>query len=510
MQDLPRKQPGFRKIVIVGGGTAGWMTAALLARLTEGKLGQIHLIESEDIGTIGVGEATIPPIQDFNRLLGIDETTFLRETKATFKLGIEFRNWHQKDDSYIHPFGVIGAQIGRAAFHHYYIRAALSGDNTPFEAYSLASVAARQGRFAPAPRHDTGVHSTLGYAYHFDAGLFAQFLRCYAETRGVVRHEGRITQVNQRAEDGFITDVQTERGYTLDGDLFFDCSGMHSLLLQKTLETGFEDWSHWLPANRAWAVPCANVSEPLPYTRATAHSAGWQWRIPLQHRTGNGHVFSADFMSEDEAQRILLTHLDAPSLADPRLIRFRTGRARQFWHKNVVAIGLSGGFLEPLESTSIHLIHSGLIKFMDLFPDKDFNPLLAQQYNQAVGMDYDTIRDFLIAHYKLTKRDDSDFWRYCREMSIPASLQYKLDQFNESGRVIMSRGDLFQIPSWLAVLFGQGLRPKRYDPLADLIEPQDLSAILRQMQGTITDYANTMPPQARYLEKLGLKIVAGE
>ena len=496
----------LENIVIVGGGTAGWMAAALLAKLTQNKLGDIHLIESDAIGTIGVGEATIPPIQDFNRLLEIDDTAFIRETRATFKLGIEFRDWRRLGDSYMHPFGTVGAGMGRAAFHHNYIRARMAGDETPFEAYSLACVAGRQARFAPPPPGDRGVHSTIGYAFHFDAGLYAAFLRRYAEARGVKRHEGKIVHVAQRPEDGFISSVTTDNGLTLKGDLFIDCSGMQALLLDKTLQTGFEDWSAWLPASRAWAVPSAGTSPILPYTRATAHGAGWQWRIPLQHRIGNGIVFSHNFIDETKACDTLMSHLDSEPLAEPRLIRFRTGRSKAFWNKNVVGIGLASGFMEPLESTSIHLIHSGLIKLMDLFPDKTFSPLLAKQYNTAVGLDFETIRDFLILHYKLTERTDSDFWNYCRNMSIPSSLEYKIDQFVETGRVVMSRGDLFQIPSWLSVMFGQGLMPKRYDPLANLVEPETHAETLAVMRGAIADYAGRLPAHADFLRKMGMDI----
>lgn len=493
-------------IVIVGGGTAGWMAAALLAKLTQNKLGEIHLIESDAIGTIGVGEATIPPIRDFNRLLEIDDTDFIRETRATFKLGIEFRDWKCLGDSYMHPFGTVGAGVGRAAFHHSYIRARAAGDRTSFETYSLASVAGRQARFAPPPAGDRGVHSTIGYAFHFDAGLYAAFLRRYAEARGVKRHEGKIIHVAQRPEDGFIASVTTDKGLTLQGDLFIDCSGMQALLLEKTLQTGFEDWSAWLPASRAWAVPSASTSPVLPYTRSTAHGSGWQWRIPLQHRIGNGMVFAHDFIEETKACDILMSHLEGEALADPRLIKFRTGRSKAFWNKNVVAIGLSGGFMEPLESTSIHLIHSGLIKLMDLFPDKDFSPLLAQQYNTAVGLDFETIRDFLVLHYKVTERTDSDFWNYCRNMSIPSSLQYKIDQFVENGRVVMSRGDLFQIPSWLSVMIGQGLIPKRYDPLANLVAPDTLAETLAAMRTAIADHARRLPLHSQYLRQMGMEV----
>ncbi|ESQ92677.1 tryptophan halogenase family protein [Asticcacaulis benevestitus] len=482
-----------QRIVIVGGGTAGWMSAALISKVTGGALGSLTLVESEQIGTIGVGEATIPYILDFNRLLGIDEADFMRETKATFKLGIEFRDWTRLDHSYIHPFGTIGAPIGRTAFQHHLTRRRLAGHNETFEDYSLTCMAARHNRFAH-PKRDGSVLSTLGYAYHFDAGLYAAYLRRFAEARGVVRSEGKIKHIEQNPDTGFITRLELENGASIEGDLFIDCSGLSALLIEKTLKSGFIDWSAFLPCDSAAFVPSARSEPFTPYTRSTARSAGWQWRIPLAHRTGNGHVFASPFMSDDEAAGTLLANLDGEALAEPRFVRFKTGRRKTFWNKNVIAIGLSGGFLEPLESTSIHLIHSGLIKLLDLWPDTHFNPLTAEQYNRAVAAEYDAIRDFLILHYKATERDDSAFWRYCRTMEIPDSLTYKLDQFRATSRIVLTRGDLFQASSWLAVMLGQNIIPTDYDPMARLVSEAVADQHFNTMRDTIRGAVLEIPP----------------
>ncbi len=495
MADGPRQT-----IVIVGGGTAGWMAASLLAATTGGKLGDIHLVESEEIGTVGVGEATIPYIRDFNRLLGIDERDFVRQTKATFKLGIEFRDWTRLGHSYIHPFGQIGAPIGRTPFQHFLIRDTLGKGEPDFESYSLCCAAARAGRFAP-PRGN-GVESTLGYAYHFDAGLYARYLRAYAEARGVVRHEGRIVTVGQDAQTGFVTGVTLQSGETVAGGFFIDCSGLAGLLIEKTLHSGFEDWSHWLPCNRAVFAPSGVLDDMPPYTRSTAQAAGWQWRIPLQHRTGNGYVFSSGYIEDGAAVDGLVRNLDTAPLADPKIIRFTTGRRSSAWKHNVVAIGLAAGFLEPLESTSIHLIHSGLLKLIDLWPRNGIDPLLVTQYNQAIAAEFEAIRDFLILHYKATEREDSPFWRYCRHMSVPDTLTYKMDHFRTSARIILTRGDLFQVPSWLAVLLGQGVAPVSYDPMADVVDDATVAAQLSAMRREIAAAAGRMPAHADFVRSL--------
>ena len=484
-----------RRIVIVGGGTAGWMSAALLARITEGKLCEITLVESEVIGTVGVGEATIPPIKRFNHLLGVHELDFIRATKATFKLGIEFVDWHRLGARYMHPFGKIGEPIGRTGFEHFLARRRLAGHDDPFEAFSLNCVAARQNRFKTP-------HVNLSYAYHFDAGLFAAFLRRYAEAAGVARIEGKITRVGQNAESGFVETLTLEDGREVPGDFFIDCSGLVGLLIEKTLKSGFEDWADTLPCDRAVFVPSERTEPMTPYTRATARSAGWTWRIPLQHRTGNGHVFASAFMSDDEAVDILMGHLDGAPLADPKVIRFSTGRRKLAWNRNVVAIGLSSGFLEPLESTSIHLIHSGLVKLLDFWPGDDISPLLVEQYNRAMSAQYERIRDFLVLHYKATEREDSAFWQYCRHMAVPESLSWKIDHFRQSSRIILTPQDLFQPTSWLAVMLGQNIVPQGYDPLADVVDDDRVAAQFVAMRAAVDQTAAALPMHQAFLERL--------
>ncbi|ESQ89677.1 hypothetical protein ABAC460_12475 [Asticcacaulis sp. AC460] len=491
-----------RQVVIVGGGTAGWMSAALLAKITQGRLGDITLVESEEIGTIGVGEATIPAIKRFNRLLDVQERDFVRQTQASFKLGIEFVDWGKLGARYFHPFGPIGNPIGRTDFHHFLTRRRLAGEVEDFETYSLNCVAAKQNRFVVAPQDDS-LLSTLAYAYHFDASLYAAYLRRYAEAKGVQRVEGRIKHVAQNSETGFIETLTLDSGQTIAGDFFIDCSGLSGLLIEKTLHSGFEDWSALLPCNSAAFVPSEKTDPITPYTRSTARTAGWQWRIPLQHRTGNGHVFCSDFMNDDEAAATLLRHLDGKALADPKFVRFKTGRRKLSWNRNVVAIGLSGGFLEPLESTSIHLIQSGLVKLLDFWPGETIDPLLAEQYNRAMANQYNWIRDFIILHYKASQRDDSEFWRYCRDMAVPDSLTYRLDHFRSSSRIVLTPGELFQPPSWLAVMLGQHIEPEGYDPLADIADAEKVAMQFNRIRTAVSQVAQTIPSHQAYLDSLG-------
>lgn len=456
----------IQHIVILGGGTAGWMTAAALAAANDSRQFQVSLIESEQIGTIGVGESTIPTIHWFNQIVGVEEAEFLRETQATFKLGIEFVDWARPGHVYFHPFGRYGAPQDGPMFFHRWIRAWLAGREEGWDAFSLAAQAARAYRFArPAP-DPRAIQSTLGYAYQFDASLYARFLRRRAEAKGVRRFEGKVVRIDQHPETGFVTRLVTDRGDDLAGDLFIDCSGMRGVLIEDTLKTGFEDWSHWLAVDRAVVVPSARVEPLTPFTRVSGREAGWQWRIPTQQRTGNGHVYSSRFMSDDEAANILMSTLDGAPLDDPRTIRFRTGRRRKAWSKNVVAIGLSSGFLEPLESTSIHFIQSGIAKLLSLFPDKDCDPTTAEQFNRVFAQDMAVVRDFLILHYHVTERPGA-FWDDCREMTIPDELAYKLAHFRRSGRIVLGTDELFKEASWFAVLMGQGVRPADYNPLAD-------------------------------------------
>jgi len=492
----------IRQIVIVGGGTAGWMTAAALANALQRDC-QITLIESAEIGTVGVGEATIPPIRLFNRSLGIDEHDFVRFTQGTFKLGIQFVNWGAVGDRYFHPFGSYGRPFDLVSFHHFWLQAYQQGQTHSLDPYCMAWAAASQHKFAPPVGDARHLLSTYEYAYHFDAGLYAAYLRQYAERKGVRRLEGKVCAVSQDETSGFIQAVQLEDGQRIAGQLFIDCSGFRGLLIEETLKTGYQDWSHWLPCDRAWAVPTARPAQAdalAPYTRSTAHAAGWQWRIPLQHRTGNGHVFSSAFMPEAEACDVLLNHLDNVPGAEPRLLKFVTGRRNLCWHKNVIAIGLASGFLEPLESTSIHLIQAGIAKLLALFPDQSFNPLLSQEYNRVASKEMENIRDFLILHYHQTERTDSEFWRYCSAMTVPDSLAYKIAHFRQSGRLIAGEMDLFGQASWLAVHLGQRNFPQSTDAMLSY-RTVDGGQRLAQLQQALAAAAQQLPSQQQYIAR---------
>ena len=488
----------IRKVVIVGGGTAGWMTAAALAKSLDLRHCAVSLIESDDIGTIGVGEATIPTIHWFNSIVGLNEKEFVRETRATFKLGIEFRDWARPGHRYFHPFGRYGLPADGVSFQHRWIRAQLEGQPDNFEDYSLNTVAARSGKFAFPASDPASLLSTLGYAYHFDASLYAQYLRRLSEQRGVRRHEGTVGRIDQHPETGFVTALHTSRGETLEADLFIDCTGMRALLIEGVLKVGFEDWSRWLPCDRALAVPCERAGELMPFTRSTALAAGWQWRIPLQHRTGNGYVYSSGFLSDDAAAATLLGNLDGKALAEPRLIRFRTGRRQVAWNRNVIAIGLSGGFLEPLESTSIHLIQSGIAKLLSLFPNRDCDSHLVEQYNHLMTEEFASVRDFIVLHYHSTRERSEPLWEYCRAMELPDGLVSKEQHFARSGRIILSAEDLFREPSWFAVLLGQGHRPGDYNPLLDSINSADNFSHLGRVREDIRSAAARMPDHLSY------------
>jgi tryptophan halogenase len=467
------------------------MTATALARQFGGAL-EIRLLESEEIGAVGVGEATIPTIHWFNELIGLDEAAFLRETKASFKLGIEFVDWMRPGHRYFHPFGAFGVNFSGVAFHHRWIKAQAEGLDLPLPAFSLAEQLAAQGRFARPAGDARSILSTLGYAYHFDASLYGQHLRGIAEANGVTRVEGRLRDV-ERDSAGLVTALTTERGERLEGELFIDCSGFRALLIHGAMGSPFEDWSHWLPCDRAVAVPCERLAGTTPFTRSTARTAGWQWRIPLQHRIGNGHVFSSRFMTEDEATATLMTALDGAALAEPRTLRFTAGLRRKAWIGNVVALGLSSGFLEPLESTSIHLIQSGIAKLLTLFPDRDMDPMLAERYNALLGAEMDTIRDFLILHYHATPGRTEPFWVERREMPLPESLVAREAQYRRSGRLMLGSEELFREASWLAVLNGQGIVAEDYNPLADALDGAANLAQIRQLAEVIRRAAPTLP-----------------
>jgi len=487
------------RIAILGGGTAGWMAAAMLARVLEKRAPSITLVESEQIGTVGVGEATIPPIRSFNSLLGIDEDDFVRQTKATFKLGIEFRNWGAPGHRYIHPFGKYGITIDRVAFHHHWLRARAAGDVTPLHEFSLSACAAYQNRFIRPVADPRLILSSLSYAFHFDAGLYAAYLRRYACARGVERVEGRVLDVELRGEDGFIRALRIEGDRRVEADLFIDCSGFAGLLIEKALHTGYDDWTHWLPCDRAVAVPSESVTPLTPYTRSTAHAAGWQWRIPLQHRIGNGHVYCSQFISDDQAAATLMANLDGKALAEPRFLGFTTGRRRKFWSRNCVALGLSAGFLEPLESTSIHLIQSGLTQLAACFPDSSFDPIDSAEYNRLQLEEFDRVRDFIILHYKMNTRDDAPLWRQCRDMEIPATLDYRMKLFASSGRVQCEDRELFAESNWLSVMLGQGIVPRRHDPLADHIAIEETRRRLAELKMLIHGTVEAMPGHAEFI-----------
>jgi tryptophan halogenase len=489
----------IRNIVIVGGGTAGWMTAAALAKVCTGPW-SIKLIESEEIGTVGVGEATIPLIQIYNEALDLDENQFMRETQATFKLGIEFVNWGRLGDSYIHGFGPLGPDLGITRFHHYWLKGRRSGYAAPLERYSVNTVASRAHKFIrkrkDMPNSPMG---EIAHAFHFDASLYAQFLRRYAEARGVERIEGKIKGATQHPETGFVQTVELEDGRSIAGDLYIDCSGFRGLLIEEVLKTGYEDWSHYLPMNRAWAVPCSAVEPLLPYTRATAREAGWQWRIPLQHRTGNGHVFCNSFISEQAAADTLMANLDGRALAEPRMLKFVTGKRKKIWNKNVVANGLAGGFMEPLESTSIHLVQATISRLTSLFPDQGFAHADIDEFNRQSDYDYEKIRDFLILHYKATERDDTPFWRHCRDMKVPDSLQQKMDVWRAHGRVFREGSELFSEISWLEVLLGQRVYPNSYNPLVDAMPDEKVRDFLANVENTIDRCVQHMPSHRDYV-----------
>ncbi len=486
-------------IVILGGGTAGWMAAALFSRAL-GRRCAITLVESAEIGTIGVGEATIPPIRSFNQTLGLDEAEFVRETRGSYKLGIEFRGWTRPGETYFHPFGVYGVAPDPGYFHQYWLKLSALNKAGPLGDYSLCDQAARRGRFGRQSRDPASPLSTFGSAFHFDAGLYARYLRTYAERLGVTRIEGKVAHVAQRGEDGFVEALVLEGDRRIEGDFFIDCSGFRGLLIEQTLKTGYEDWSHWLPCDRAMAMPCERQEDPRPFTRSTAQAGGWVWNIPLQHRDGNGYVYSSAFIDDEEAEATLRASLGGSALAEPNRLRFVTGRRKKAWNKNVLSLGLASGFIEPLESTSIHMIQAGLLKFLSSFPGKAWEPVQVDDYNTRIRLDFERIRDFIVLHYHANQRDEP-LWRSRREMELPDSLAERLALFRACGRLSQHPEEMFTATSWQAVLDGQGVRPRSYDPLVDLHDADRIAAEFEQIRREIRRAAEAMP---RHIDALRL------
>jgi tryptophan 7-halogenase len=489
----------IRDVVIVGGGTAGWMAAAALSRYLNNGYSTVKLIESEEIGTIGVGEATIPPLISFNGLLGINEDEFMKATQATFKLGIEFVNWGRMGQRYFHPFGELGRDLQGVQFHQLYLRERERHPMPDITSWSMAAVAAASGKFArPGPQAQFPLDQ-IRYAFHLDASLYARFLRVFAEANGVERIEGKIVDAKLRGEDGFVQSVQLTDGQIVEGELFIDCSGFRGLLIEQALETGYEDWTHWLPCDRAIAAPCSYTGNPDPFTRSTAHESGWQWRIPLQHRMGNGHVYCSGFISDDEAERVLVSNLEGELQADPRRLVFTTGRRKLAWNRNVVSLGLSSGFVEPLESTSIHLVQAGIARLLAMFPDRRFNPVERDEYNRQMQQQFEWVRDFIILHYKAMQRDDSEFWKRCAAMSIPDSLAEKVAQFENKSRVLIEGVELFPRQSWVAVMLGQNIGNGEYESIVDGLDENKVSQALEHMRGVIAETARRMPLHGEFV-----------
>lgn len=490
-----------REVVILGGGTAGWMTAAALARVLNGKVA-VTVVESDEIGTVGVGEATIPSITRFNEMLQIDENEFLRETQGTFKLGIEFCGWTFLGDRYMHGFGRFRQDIQITTFEQVWQRMNLAGRAADLPAYSITKTAAYAGKFMrPRPDVPDSPLADIAYAFHFDASLYAKYLRRYAEARGVKRIEGRVTAVSREGLSGDITALTLAGGQQVAGQFFVDCSGFGGRLIEEEFKAGYDDWTHWLPCDRAVAVPCAAVKPLLPYTRSTAHSAGWQWRIPLQHRTGNGYVYASPFISDDEATATLLAHLDGEPLAAPRTLKFVTGMRRKAWQRNCVAIGLSSGFLEPLESTSIHLIQSAISRLLYFFPGIAPSQVDIDEYNRLTRREYEHIRDFIVLHYHANRRDDSPLWKHCRKMTIPETLQRKMDLFQSQGRLYSEPDELFAQGSWFQVMQGQGLRARGYNPIVDVLDVDDVSKFIEGVRHAIGQCIEIMPTHEEFIEK---------
>ncbi len=483
------------KVVIVGGGTAGWIGAASLSKLL-GKSVSVTLIESDEIATVGVGEATIPPIRTLHKLLGIDEKEFLVKTSGTFKLGIEFENWREQGHKYIHSFGVTGKECWAGEFHHFWLKGQQANIAADFGDYCFELKAAKEGKF--------GILNNLpiNFAYHLDATAYAEFLREFAEKHQAKRIEGKVCSVEKDPQNGFISSVTLESGQVIEGDLFIDCSGFRGLLIEQALHTGYEDWSHWLPCDSAVAMQTESDGPALPYTRSIAHKEGWQWRIPLQSRTGNGLVYCSRYLDDEEAIERIQQHTTGKPLNDPRVIKFKTGRRRKGWNKNCIALGLSSGFIEPLESTSIHLIMTGIVRLMRLFPFDGIDQTAIDEYNEKLTSELNSIRDFIVLHYKVTNRRDSEFWRHCSSLEIPASLAHKIELFKETGRVFLDDGDIFRVDSWTQVMLGQGLMPKQYHRIVDEMNEKELAQFLNTIKQNVDHGVQRLPTHEQFLQSI--------
>jgi tryptophan 7-halogenase len=484
----------IKKVVIAGGGTAGWCAAAALSRLL-GSVLDITLVESLDIGIVGVGESTIPTVRTFHHLISVDEQAFMRETDATFKLGIDFHNWGQEGDQYFHAFGTLGKSPWMAHFYNIWLEARSKGLGGSLDDYSLETKAAQAGKFQ--------LHKNLpiNYAYHLDAVLYGKYLRKLSEESGVKRREGEIVSVQQQAETGFITSVTLASGDVIEGDLFIDCTGFRGLLIEETLHTGYEDWSHWIRTDRALAVQTHVAGPPLPCTKVVAHSAGWRWRIPLQSRIGNGLVYSSAHMSDDEAHALLMKSLDAPIVNTPRVIKYKTGMRKKIWNKNCVAMGLSSGFIEPLESTSIHLFQKSVLELIQNFPFFGITDALVARYNNLTQREIEGARDFVILHYKLTERTDSAFWRACADMEVPESLKTRIDLFRKSGMAYQGPGELFRTDSWVQVMLGQRLEPQGWHRLGALMNEVEMNQVFEGLKATVDHSVANMMPQEIFLKQ---------
>ncbi len=483
----------IHKIVIAGGGTAGWMAAASLAKLL-GKTLDITLVESDVIGTVGVGEATIPTLLTLHELLKVKEQDFIAAVQGTFKLGISFENWRDIDQDYIHSFGWTGQDCWAAGFQHFWLKGMKLGISKEFGEYCKEWVAAKHNRFAVLPNQG------LNYAYHIDASLYAKFLRKMAEKHGAKRQEGKIQQVEQDPESGFITALVLESGQRIEGDFFIDCTGFRGLLIEQTLESGYDDYTPWLPCDSAVAVQTESVGPPIPYTRAIAREAGWQWRIPLQHRVGNGLVFSSRHWSDDEAIDVLKKNIEGEPLTEPRVIKFQSGQRKEHWHKNCVAMGLSSGFIEPMESTSIHLIQRSIIRLMQMFPYDGIRQPDIDEFNSQMRYEIEHVRDFIILHYHVTNRTDSEFWQQCRSMDIPETLTHRIELFKQTGRVFKLPTELFGENSWIQVMLGQGLLPEQYHPIVNMMNDEELEQFLSGIHGTAQKIVSQLPEHQRFID----------